>query len=201
MLDNYETVAERLARWLELEHNGQPRVLTDMISQPGADVCVFRAELWIDQTIIATGWAEEIRGQGNVNRTSHVENCETSAIGRALANAGIAGSDPSRRASREEMQKVQRYNGPSQSSSNASSERTVRGPSESDRVVIRDVQAPASEKQIGYIKGACKRDGVVAPVWIDTIRKGTASNWIEKHKEGMAPADINKLFEPSEEPF
>lgn len=201
MLDNYETVAERLARWLELEHNGQPRVLTDMISQPGADICVFRAELWIDQTIIATGWAEEIRGQGNVNRTSHVENCETSAIGRALANAGIAGSDPSRRASREEMQKVQRYNGPSQSSSNASSERTVRGPSESDRVVIRDVQAPASEKQIGYIKGACKRDGVVAPVWIDTIRKGTASNWIEKHKEGMAPADINKLFEPSEEPF
>lgn len=201
MLDNYETVAERLARWLELEHNGQPRVLTDMISQPGADICVFRAELWIDQTIIATGWAEEIRGQGNVNRTSHVENCETSAIGRALANAGIAGSDPSRRASREEMQKVQRYNGPSHSSSNASSERTVRGPSESDRVVIRDVQAPASEKQIGYIKGACKRDGVVAPVWIDTIRKGTASNWIEKHKEGMAPADINKLFEPSEEPF
>jgi hypothetical protein len=201
MLDNYETVAERLARWLELEHNGQPRVLTDMISQPGADVCVFRAELWIDQTVIATGWAEEIRGQGNVNRTSHVENCETSAIGRALANAGIAGSDPSRRASREEMQKVQRYNGPSQSSSNASSERTVRGPSESDRVVIRDVQAPASEKQIGYIKGACKRDGVVAPVWVDTIRKGTASNWIEKHKEGMASADINKLFEPSEEPF
>lgn len=200
-LENYETVAERLARWLDLEHNGQPRVLTDMISQPGVDVCVFRAELWIDQTLIATGWAEEIRGQGNVNRTSHVENCETSAIGRALANAGIAGSDPSRRASREEMQKVQRYNGPSQSTSNASSERTVRGPSENERVVIKDVQAPASEKQIGYIKGACKRDGVVAPVWVDTIRKGTASNWIEKHKDGMAPADINRLFEPTEEPF
>jgi hypothetical protein len=99
------------------------------------------------------------------------------------------------------MGKVQRYSGPSQSSSNASSERTVRGPSENDRVVIRDVQAPASEKQIGYIKGACKRGGVVPPVWIDTIRKGTASNWIEKHKEGMAPADINRLMEPTEEPF
>lgn len=211
-LEDYEPVASRLDRWMsrELELGYIPRVLTFMLSAPGADVCVFRAELWRtmpyndderSETHLASGHAEEVRGQGNVNRTSHVENCETSAIGRALANAGIAGSDPSRRASREEMQKVQRYNGPSQSSSNASSERTVRGPSESDRVVIRDVQAPASEKQIGYIKGACKRDGVVAPVWIDTIRKGTASNWIEKHKEGMAPADINKLFEPSEEPF
>lgn len=123
MLENYETVAERLARWLGMASTTNPRVITHMISEPGADICVFRAELWRDQqafdqegpithvyrsTLIATGWAEEVRGQGNVNKTSHVENCETSAIGRALANAGVAGSDPARRASREEMAKVER---------------------------------------------------------------------------------------------
>jgi hypothetical protein len=66
-----------------------------------------KAELWIDDVPVATGHAEEVRGAGNVNRTSHVENCETSALGRALANAGMAGTDVNKRPSREEMSKVQ----------------------------------------------------------------------------------------------
>jgi hypothetical protein len=78
-----------------------------MVSTPGADICVIRAELWLEDVCIATGYAEEVRGAGNVNRTSHVENCETSAVGRALANAGMAGTDVNKRPSREEMMKVQ----------------------------------------------------------------------------------------------
>jgi hypothetical protein len=78
-----------------------------MVSAPGADICVIRAELWLEDVCIATGYAEEVRGAGNVNRTSHVENCETSAVGRALANAGMAGTDVNKRPSREEMSKVQ----------------------------------------------------------------------------------------------
>jgi hypothetical protein len=78
-----------------------------MVSAPGADICVIRAELWLEEICIATGYAEEVRGAGNVNRTSHVENCETSAVGRALANAGMAGTDVNKRPSREEMSKVQ----------------------------------------------------------------------------------------------
>jgi len=54
---------------------------------------------------LATGWAFEIKGDGYVNKTIHLENCETSAIGRALANIGICGKN---RASYEEMIKVQR---------------------------------------------------------------------------------------------
>lgn len=191
MLDNYETVAERLARWLDMEHNGQPRVLTDMVSQPGADIAVFRAELWVDQVLVATGWAEEVRGQGNVNRTSHVENCETSAIGRALANAGVAGSDPARRASREEMSKVQRYTGPSHTTSNSPSETIVRGP----------MVGGASEKQIGYIKGACKRGGAPTPLNLDNFSKQEASDWIEAHKSGMNPNDIPNPTLAGEDPF
>lgn len=107
-LDNYEPVAQRLDRWLE-STDGQTAVITEMLSIPGADVCVIKATLIVEGIVIATGHAEEVRGNGNVNRTSHVENCETSAIGRALANAGFAGSDWTKRPSREEMQKVQRY--------------------------------------------------------------------------------------------
>tara|TARA_A100001201_G_scaffold50932_5_gene50627 strand:- start:294 stop:815 length:522 start_codon:yes stop_codon:yes gene_type:complete len=39
--------------------------------------------------VIATGHAHEERGSSNINKTSYVENCETSAIGRALAMLGI----------------------------------------------------------------------------------------------------------------
>ena len=108
-LDDYEPVAARLARWLEQTEN-QPRVITHLVHYQ-ENRCVFRAELWVNDVLIATGWAEETRGDGNVNRTSHLENCESSAVGRALANAGLAGSDPSKRPSREEMAKVSRAGG------------------------------------------------------------------------------------------
>jgi hypothetical protein len=113
-LDDYEPVAVRQNRWLENRMGeylqgkcGYPRTITHMVSVPGADICVMRAELWLGDVCIATGYAEEVRGAGNVNRTSHVENAETSSVGRALANAGMAGTDVNKRPSREEMSKVQ----------------------------------------------------------------------------------------------
>ena len=45
------------------------------------------------QRVIATGHAHEIQSNGNINRTSYIENCETSAVGRALAIMGIGVDD------------------------------------------------------------------------------------------------------------
>lgn len=109
-LNDYEPVATRLARWLE-NTDGQPRVITHLVHYNEGQSCVFRAELWVDEILIATGWAEEHVEDRGVNKTSHLENAESSAVGRALANAGLAGSDPAKRASREEMGKVQRMGG------------------------------------------------------------------------------------------
>jgi hypothetical protein len=53
----------------------------------------------------ATGYAFEVDGGYGANKTSALENCETSAIGRALANMALHGS---KRSSREEMAKVER---------------------------------------------------------------------------------------------
>jgi hypothetical protein len=115
-LENYETVASRLDRWLvkyELPEAVVPRtrVETELVHYTD-NRCVFKASIYIDNILVSTGWAEETRGEGMVNKTSHVENCESSAVGRALANAGLAGSDPSKRPSREEMEKVQRASAP-----------------------------------------------------------------------------------------
>jgi len=115
-LENYETVASRLDRWLvkyELPESVVPRtrVETELVHYTD-NRCVFKASIYVDNILVSTGWAEETRGEGMVNKTSHVENCESSAVGRALANAGLAGSDPSKRPSREEMEKVQRASAP-----------------------------------------------------------------------------------------
>ncbi len=55
---------------------------------------IIQTKISIDNKVIATGYAEEIRGDGNyINSTSMIEVCETSAIGRALANFGLGGSE------------------------------------------------------------------------------------------------------------
>lgn len=195
-LDDYEPVAARLDRWLKAmidgyadSKNDYPRVVTDMISQPGAEICVIRAELWLGEMLISTGYAEEVRGQGNVNRTSHVENCETSAIGRALANCGMAGSDMTKRPSREEMTKVQRTsNGPAM-------ERGV--DSRMPSVTVTRPVGLASEKQVAFAASFYKKADREAPKkWLMTLTSREISELIDQLKEGNFPNPND-----GEEPF
>ena len=64
----------------------------------------FKAEIYDEaKRKVATGHAEENRKYGYINPTSAIENCETSAIGRALACLGIGGTEFR---SAEEMQRA-----------------------------------------------------------------------------------------------
>lgn len=106
-LSKYETVEDRLARfWID---HPAGRIATSMVFYDDNRV-VFRAEAYFvsfeDLYPAGVGHAEEIRGASPVNKTSHVENCETSAIGRALANCNYAPKGA--RPSREEMVKANR---------------------------------------------------------------------------------------------
>lgn len=66
-------------------------ITTDIVVDDGQRV-VIKAQVMNDKGMaVGSGYAEEIRGQGNVNRTSALENAETSAIGRALASLGLHG--------------------------------------------------------------------------------------------------------------
>jgi len=103
-LDDYETVEERLIKFWKDHPDGQihTRLLENTTSRFIVEASIFRTEA--DARPWTTGLAEEtVQGRG-VNATSALENCETSAIGRALANAGYA--TKGKRASREEMSKV-----------------------------------------------------------------------------------------------
>lgn len=66
-------------------------ITTDIVVDDGQRVVVKAQVISENGTIIGSGYAEEIRGQGNVNKTSALENAETSSIGRALASLGLHG--------------------------------------------------------------------------------------------------------------
>ncbi len=103
-LEDYETVEERLVKFWQDHPDGQihTKVLEHTTARFIVEASIYRTEA--DSRPWTTGLAEEtVQGRG-VNATSALENCETSAIGRALANAGYA--TKGKRASREEMSKV-----------------------------------------------------------------------------------------------
>ena len=107
-LENYETVEDRLkVFWKE---NPEGRIETEILHITPEGSCVtiqasvFKQEQ--DARPVTTGIAQETKGQGGfANTDAWMENCETSAIGRALANWKYQGSNKAR-PSKEEMSKV-----------------------------------------------------------------------------------------------
>ena len=168
-IEDYEPVASRLARFWEKHPEG--RVITKLITIEG-DRVVVQADIYVDREDdrpIATDFAEEIRGSNNVNKTSHVENACTSAIGRALADCDFASStDWTKRPSREEMQKVERMSGDTR---------------------ITEPSNLASEKQQNMIRAVCKSMGKVPPANLQGMTKREASAYIDTLKSAPAPQD------------
>ena len=66
---------------------------TQIVVDDGKRVVIKAIAADKDGRILGSGFAEEIRGEGHVNKTSALENAETSAIGRCLASLGISGGE------------------------------------------------------------------------------------------------------------
>lgn len=162
-LSEYEPVASRIAKFYAAHPDG--RIITDLVHYL-PDHAVFKAEIWVGNVLVATGWEEEIRGSSSVNRTSHVANAETSAVGRGLANYNLAGTDPEKRASREEMGKVERMG--------ASPARSQDGP-----------RRPIVNK---YGK-ACVKCGGMVEAGAGLAATNDAGKWETFHQEGQCTAE------------
>lgn len=133
--------------------------LTSQIVSIENGVCIIKAKITDDKQIIrATGYAYEKEDSTFINKTSYIENCETSAWGRALGNLGI-GIDSSI-ASAEEVQNAQ---------------------------ANQVNSTKPTDKQLDYLRKLLK-DAGKDDVEVDNIMRmcktaSMASKWIEKAKE------------------
>ena len=133
-LSLYETVAQRLVRWWAEFEDG--RIITTIHHYDGSTI-IMRAEGYNNEDrLIATGYAEEVFGNSPVNKTSFLENCETSAIGRMISNSKIGHTGE--RASATEMDKVNRVN---------------------NQPARPDTFGGATPKQIGFLKSLARGKG------------------------------------------
>ena len=179
-IEDYEPVQSRFSRFIEWSETQEQffSVISELLSAPGDDICVMKTTILCDGVVVATGHAEEIRNQGNVNKTSSLENCETSSLGRCLSNFpmhNFCGTSLDKRPSREEMQKV---------------ERMTSRPTEGGSII--EPSNLASEKQLNMIRAVCKSMGKVPPANLQGMTKREASAYIDTLKNA-APA-------PQEEP-
>ena len=107
-LSEYQTVQERIDLFWQKWSNG--RINVELVSFT-PDQVIFKAEVFLNKDDVypaTVDFAEERLGSSPVNKTSFVENCATSAIGRAISLLGGEFSPKGKRPSVNEMSKVQR---------------------------------------------------------------------------------------------
>lgn len=156
-LEDYETVEDRLTKFWKEHPDG--RISTTLVEHTLqrfiVQAAIYRTE--VDAQAWTTGYAEETVSTRGVNSTSALENCETSAIGRALANAGYV--TKGKRPSREEMSKVKTAE-PKPFAEKLADKITM--PVEDDAWTIKAVQpAPSAAEAVALVQdvlGAVKLD-------------------------------------------
>lgn len=154
---SYVEVNERIKYFRTAEEYKGWSLISQIVSIENG-VCIIKAKITDDKQVIrATGYAYEKEASTFINKTSYIENCETSAWGRALGNLGI-GIDSSI-ASAEEVKNAQANQGTS---------------------------AKPTDKQLDYLrkllKDAGKGDSEVEGIIAMCKTANMASKWIEKAK-------------------
>lgn len=137
----YVEVNERIKYFRTAEEYKGWSINTELVDF-NSESCIMRAEIRDDQWVLrATGYAQEDKSSSYINKTSYVENCETSAWGRALANLGI-GIDTSIASSNEVAMAVAKQNATQKA---ATPEKASKEPTLFDKAVERLTEKPTQE--------------------------------------------------------
>ena len=114
--------------------------------------CLCRAAICDkDGMVVAVGHAHEVKAASNINKTSYVENCETSAVGRALAMLGI-GIDASIASSNEVEDAIAQQDQPA-AKKPAAKKAAAKKPAAKKAAAKQEPVDDIMDKAVNYIKG------------------------------------------------
>ena len=174
----YKTVALRIQEFRE-KHPGHT-ILTELVEANDTLVIVKATISW-EGVVIATGYAEEVRTASNINRTSALENCETSAVGRALAFFGLGGSEI---ASADEV-----ANAIQQQNNQASNEQIVRLSANMETLFLHNIAWRNNSGSIYFIKEYINMDEPkwenIAEAWNEISNEDKEALWMAPSKGGV----------------
>lgn len=167
----YKTVALRIQEFREKHPDFT--IQTELV-EANDTLVVMKATISQGNQVIATGYAEEVRTASKINRTSALENAETSAVGRALAFFGLGGSEI---ASADEV-----ANAISQQSSQASKE-------DMEALIAHNEAWRKNSASIYFIKEYINMDDPkwenVAEAWAEISNEDKQALWLAPSKGGV----------------
>jgi hypothetical protein len=167
----YKTVALRIQEFREKHPDFT--IQTELV-EANDTLVVMKATISMGPQVIATGYAEEVRTASKINRTSALENAETSAVGRALAFFGLGGSEI---ASADEV-----ANAISQQNSQGSNE-------EMERLVAHNEAWRNNSASIYFVKEYINMDEPkwenVAEAWAEIPNEEKLALWLAPSKGGV----------------
>lgn len=162
----YHTVAKRVDTFRK-EYGQDYSIETEIVSADELIVVMKASIKTKDGFIVATGHAEEVRTASMINKTSALENCETSAIGRALASFGLAGTEF---ASANEVE---------QAISNQSQPEVVKAYQSPRKATVGDELTKAKSEILAKYKESGKDSGKFKDFLIETIGVAEVSNIVD----------------------
>lgn len=160
----YAEVPHRINAFRKLFPEGT--IKTEMIACENG-VCVFKAEAWDGDTLISTGHAYEKEGSTFINKTSYIENCETSAVGRCLGLAGL-GIEVSV-ASAEEVQTAIANQGTGSSADKGTMVKRIKELAEEKGVSEKEICARG---EVEEIKDMVASQMEACVTWLKGLKKG-----------------------------
>jgi len=163
----YVEVNERI-KYLRQEDSLKDYSILTEFPMLDSEMCVCKCTIATPQgKVIATGHAHEERGSSNINKTSYVENCETSAVGRALAMLGI-GIDASIASANEVSDAIAKQD------ATPAAKKTATKPSASTE------ETSIMDKAVNYIKGQTDKQKAY-----DSIVTKYGDDLTDKQKAGL----------------